>query len=209
MQILLDDQTCEVTASTVGEAIDAGAGLAQARGRLVVEVIVDGTTWNREMLASPDRFTARADEVRLVTADRADLVTETLQQASAELARADGLQRDAAELIQEGRHPESMDKLGDALSIWKSVGEAVVTCAQAMELPLDDVTVQSMPLTDSVRRLNEWLCVIRDALSDRDRIGLADTLLYEFPEVVLEWQAVLAELERRVNTTRTSGGTTV
>ncbi len=207
MQILLDDQTCDLSARTVGEAIDAGAGLAQARGRLVVEVHVDGTPWNREMLSSPDRFTASADEVRLVTADRRGLVTQALQQAAAELARADALQREAAELIQEGHHPESMDKLGEALSIWKSVGEAVVTGAQAMELVLDEVAIDRMPLADSVRRLNEWLTVIRDALADRDRIGLADTLLYEFPEVVVEWQAILAELERRVNAAGTPGST--
>ena len=50
----------------------------------------------------------------------------------------------------------------------------------------------------AVGRLNDWLGVIRNALVDHDQISLADTLLYEFPEVVAEWQTVLSELERLV-----------
>ncbi len=33
----------------------------------------------------------------------------------------------------------------------------------------------------------------------RDQIGLADTLLYEFPEVVQEWRDILDVLQRRID----------
>ena len=35
-------------------------------------------------------------------------------------------------------------------------------------------------------------------MQSRDEIGLADTLLYEFPQVIEQWQRVLAELQGRL-----------
>lgn len=205
MELMLDDQPCDVCARTVGEAIDAGAELAQTRGRLVVEVFVDGSPWNAEMLSSPDRFTAVAETVRLVTAEPRGLVMQTLQQAASALAEADDLQRSAAEAMQAGEHPESLKQLNEAISIWLSVAEAIVRSAQILGLSLDEIAVGEIPIIDSVRRLHDWLRVIHNALADRDQIGLADTLLYELPEVVGEWQAILAELELRVEAMAPAG----
>ena len=37
-----------------------------------------------------------------------------------------------------------------------------------------------------------------DVMTRGDQIGLADNLLYEFPAIVEEWRAVLAELQQRL-----------
>ena len=52
MQVLLDDIPTDIAAQTVGEAIDAAADLADGRGRLIVDVSVDGTHWTQSELAS-------------------------------------------------------------------------------------------------------------------------------------------------------------
>lgn len=192
MQVLLDDIECDVTARTVGEAIDAVAVLAKNRGRLVVDVIVDGAQWNEQRLSSPECQTAVADVVRLISAEPAELVCETL-------ADADELQQEAARLLQSDQHTISMDKLNQAISIWLSVQQAIVKGSQLVGLNLDEIVVHDSPISASILRLNEQLKAVRSSLAGRDQIGLADTLLYEFPEVVQEWRDILDDLQRRID----------
>ena len=92
MQILLDDIPCNVEARTVGEAIEGGADLARDRGRLIVDVTVDGSQLSEADLASPAQQTRTAQVVRLVTADPVELVRQTLDDAREALAEADELQ---------------------------------------------------------------------------------------------------------------------
>ena len=198
MQILLDDMPCNVEARTVGEAIEGGADLARDRGRLIVDVTVDGSHLSEADLASPAQQTRTAQVVRLVTADPVDLVRQTLNDAREALTEADELQREAAELLQSDEHTVSMDKLTEAISIWLCVQEAVIKGAQLMGLDLDAEGSGDQELPDAIRRLRERLDTVHRALQSRDEIGLADTLLYEFPQVIEQWQRVLAELQGRL-----------
>lgn len=198
MQILIDDHPCEVNASTVGEAIEGAANLARGRGRLIVDVIVDGARWSEADLASGLRHEQSADVVRFTSAEPVELVAQTLANASEALAQADELQCKAAELLQSDEGAASMDKLGEAVSIWLCVQEAIVGGAQLVGLDLDTVIAGGEPMPKAIRRLNDRLDAVRRSLQERDEIGLADTLLYEFPPIVEEWRGVLAELQERI-----------
>lgn len=198
MQVLLDDTPCDLDARTVGEAIDAGAGLAGSRGRLVVEVVVDDVHWTDGDLSSAERLAAGARVVRLVTADPRRLVADALGDADVALAEADRLQQEAARLLQADQHTVALDQLGEAMAIWLAVQEAIVKGARLIGLDLDSIAGDRGAFAVSIARLNDWLVVLRNALADRDVIGLADTLLYEMPAVVSEWRQILQELTRRV-----------
>ncbi len=199
MQILLDDIPCNVVARTVGEAIEGGADLARDRGRLIVDVTVDGSKLSEADLASAQQQTRTAQIVRLVSADPVELVRQTLTDAREALSDADGLQREAAELLQSGQRTVSMDKLTEAISIWLSVQEAIIKGSQLIGLDLDAKPADGQEdLFDAIRRLRERLDAVRRALQDRDEIGLADTLLYEFPQVNEQWQRLLGDLQGRL-----------
>ncbi len=194
MQILLDDAPCDLSAETVGEALAAASALAGDRGRLIVTVDVDGTRWTADDLASPKR-SASAGLLRLTTAEPRELVVQAFAEAAEALTDADRLQRQAAELLQSGRQTVSMDTLGEAILIWMSVRETVVKGAGLGGISLDDAETG-----DAIRRLNDRLTSVRDALEARDPVGLADELLYEFPAVVEEWRGILANLQRSAET---------
>ncbi len=199
MQILLDDIPCNVEARTVGEAIEGGADLARDRGRLIVDVTVDGSQLSEADLASPAQQTRTAQVVRLVTADPVELVRQTLNDAREALTEADELQREAAELLQSDEHTVAMDKLTEAISIWLCVQEAVIKGTQLMGLDLDAERPDSEEnLPDAIRCLKERLDAVRRALLDRDEISLADTLLYEFPQVIERWRRLLGDLQGRL-----------
>jgi hypothetical protein len=70
--------------------------------------------------------------------------------------------------------------------------------ARLIGLDLDSIAAGGRPLAESIGELNSRLGMMRNALGDRDVIGLADTLLYEMPPIVAEWRLVLEELTRQV-----------
>ena len=199
MQVLLDENVCDVAAATVEEAITACADLVEAQGRMIVDVQVDGTRWSEEQLESPQRQSTTAQVVELTSADPAQLVSQTFEDAAEALTNADELQHEAAELLQSDQRTICMDKMGEALSIWLSVQQAIVKGSQVVGLQLDDVAVNGTPIVTSIVQLNEQLRMLRTALEQDDQIALADALLYEFPNVVREWQGILKHLQTLVD----------
>lgn len=198
MQILIDEVPCNMDAGTVGEAIKSASDLARDRGRLIVDVTVDGSRLTEADLTSSRRHDEAAEIIRFTSADPVEMVTHAFEDAQDALAEADELQREAAELLQSGQHTVAMDKLNEAVAIWLSVQEAIVKGAQVVGLDLDTVNVGGAPLQDMIHRLNECLKIVRRGLQDRDEIALADTLLYEFPQVVEQWRGLLRDLRARI-----------
>ena len=194
MRVLLDEVECDVAPQSVAEAIAAGAALAQDRGRTIADVFVDGTRWTDDRLAGPESANA-AEEVLLVTSDPAELVSQALADAAEALGDADTLQREAAELMQADQHVAAMDRLQPAIAIWQAVQQAVVKGAHLVGLDLDTIEVDGTPMKAAIDRLGERLRMIRSALAANDPVGLSDTLLYEMPEVVAEWRALLAHVQ--------------
>ena len=199
MQILLDENVCDVAADTVEEAIAVCADLVEAQGRMIVDVHVDGARWSEEELASTENQNTTAQVVELTSADPAQLVLQTFQDAAEALTNADELQQEAAQLLQSDQRTICMDKMGEALSIWLSVQQAIVKGSQVIGLQLDEVTVDGTPIVTSIVQLNEQLRMLRTALEQDDQIALADSLLYEFPDIVREWQGILEHLQTLVD----------
>jgi hypothetical protein len=207
MNILVDDRPCETRATTVAEAIAEGVQLARTRGRMVVDVYVDGELWSESQLASQTVMSRPAGEVRLNTAVAADLAAEAFQQAAEAVLEADSLQREAAEMIQSGKLPAAMAKLAQALSIWSTVQAAAATGSAAVGLDLDSVLVDGVAMNRVVTGLNDRLRQLRDALTSGDTVTLSDTLMYDLPPVVTEWRSLLHELARLADDARLRGGT--
>lgn len=199
MQILLDENVCDVAAETVEEAIAVCADLVEAQGRMIVDVHVDGARWSEEELASTENQSTTAQVVELTSADPAQLVLQTFQDAAEALTNADELQQEAAQLLQSDQRTICMDKMGEALSIWLSVQQAIVKGSQVIGLQLDEVTVDGTPIVTSIVQLNEQLRMLRTALEQDDQIALADSLLYVFPDIVREWQGILEHLQTLVD----------
>jgi len=195
MRVTLDDHPCASKAGSVGEAIAEAAVAAEQRGRIVVEVIVDGRPWT-DLHLGADPTDAR--DVSIVTADLRDLVRETLSDSSAALAEADVMQRRAAELIQGNRGPAALAELTEAIGIWAAVREAIVKASEAMSIDLDELRLGDDSIHQVLTRLTAQLRAVRSALQADDPVGLSDTLLYDMPEVVGEWRELLEVLRSHV-----------
>jgi hypothetical protein len=199
MRVLLDEQPCDIDAASIGEAIRGAAALAEKRGRLIVEVSVDGERWDEAQLGSEQLCGRPAEEVRCMTADRKALVLRTLGDASEVLMQADELQREAAGLIQTDQAAQAKEKIAEAVNIWLTVLEAVARSAEALEMDLNAVIgATGEPLPASIDRLKERLETLRTAVQIDDPAAIADTLLYEMPDVVGEWRERLSDMQDRI-----------
>lgn len=198
MRVFLDDKPCDIQADNVGEAIAQCAAMAEDDGRYVVEVVVDGDQWNNEKLDSSESRAVVADELRLSTAEPAALVGQTFADAASALNDARTMQDDAAALLQRDDQPAAMTQLGEAFTIWMSVQQAVVQGSQLVNLDLDQHSVDGRPVQEIIGELNERLQSLRDQLESNDTVGVADTLLYEMPDVIHQWRAMLEELQQIV-----------
>ena len=204
MRVLLDENTCDVSADTVSQAIAAAAALAEARGRMIVEVLVDGRAWTGEALDRLDDSVS-ADELRLTSADTKQLICDTFADAAVALTDAERLQQSAAELLQADRAQAAMEKLHEALSIWSSVQQAVTMGVELAEIDLDqagvasaDASSSAKPSGNAIDALNQQLQIVHQALESKDTVALADALMYQLPDVVRQWQGWLGQLQTHI-----------
>jgi large subunit ribosomal protein L9 len=121
MRILLDETETSLKAQTVGDALRQAADLVGQRGRLIVEVEVDGIRWSEEDLATPETSERAAGELKLLTAHPAELLRETFTQASEAIVAVEEIQCEAAKRMQAGRTKEGLQALLEALAVWGAV----------------------------------------------------------------------------------------
>jgi hypothetical protein len=196
MRVLLDESPCEMDARYVGEAIGAAATIAEGRGRMIIDVEVDGRPWSEAQLANLRGDRTEAAEIRLTTADPLALADQVLVDAADALDSADALQREAADLLEGGSRAEAMGRLSAALEAWSSVQRAVSLSAAVLDIDLDDLTVAESSTEQIVATLHLRLTAIRTALESADPVGLADGLRYELPEVVQQWRDLIESMRR-------------
>ena len=64
MRILLDDTETNLNASTISDGLRQAATLAETRGRMIVEVEVDGIRWSEDDLTTSEGSSRAAGELK-------------------------------------------------------------------------------------------------------------------------------------------------
>lgn len=196
MRLLLDDTIRTLSDTCVGETIDRLQRELGAEGRIITEVVVDGVSWNDE-LASPEHLARSAEELRITTGSRRQLVLEALADASEALTEADARLRDSAAGFQSARSVDALRTLGDAIETIHAVQSAI---SHVAELESIDPAMFSRDESgaDCIARLSCQLAAVRDAVATDDPAGLADLLDYELPETIVDWRAMIARIGSHV-----------
>ncbi len=197
MKVLLDQNPCDIEASNVGQAVAAAVGIAEQSGRLVVEVLVDGTALSEDELQETPRLEADATEVQILTTTMHALLRETFLEASEALDEAANSQRRAAELLQAGDSPAGMNELVGALETWTGIRDAVVKGLELAELDPQSIEVGDVPLVRGITDLQTCLASLKDSMIADDVAATCDCLLYDLPKVNETWSSLLAGLAER------------
>lgn len=199
MRVLLDDQAVSLEVPTFAAAMDAGRREAERRGRVLVEVQVDGRPAPEAWLNAPESEDCRAAEVRLVSADPVSLVQVTLQEVADALEASRSSQKRAAELIQEDRLDEAMEPLSQAVSAWASVHQGVSNGAALLGLDTAALTaVTGEPIGAMIEDLAAQLRSLKLAIAGEDWTTVADVLGYDMDDRCISWARAIRSLAANI-----------
>lgn len=200
MRVVVDGCECDIDlgSNSVAKVIAACAASAERDGRMIVDIVVDGASWTAEDIEASEREGASAQEVMLTTAEPQELVRSMFGEAADALTNACALQEQAAELLQADQKSDAMQSLNESLGIWVSVQQAVSQGTSLIGMSLDDLAVEGTPAEEVIQRLEQQLHALFRQLEADDTVGLADTLLYELPDVAEQWRGLLHEMQRRL-----------
>ncbi len=187
VKVYLDDEPLKVADARLGTALEAGVARARGRGRIVVEVLVDGSPAPASDIERPPERAPYAAEVRLVSAEPRSLVRTTLHDAADALEDAREAQAAAAERLQRGETADALGDLSRTISIWESVRRAMEDGAEL----IGDGSGGAPDIGPLLDGLAERLVEIRRALTAQDWSALADALAYDMEEQADVWWGAL------------------
>jgi len=202
MNVLLDGTPlCDAPASVV-EAIDAGRRQAEALGRVIVSVEVDGAPWTPDGHDSALPMPSHGREVSMTTEDPESLVRQTLLGIADLLRSSAPGHREAATLIQAGKLGEGLQELGRTINAWETARRGMDESAALLGVSIEELLARTGAChqppdrhapspSRSIRELEETLQEVKRAMQDRDWSGLSDVLEYELPERSTMWERLL------------------
>lgn len=194
MPIYLDDKPVELAGDDLAAVLTAAREKAAESGRVIVEVSIDGERLvDSDLDAGQDRAIDDSD-VRLATADPAHLAVDTLTQVRSLLDELRQVQSEAADLFQQDKPAEAIQKVAAAMGIWQQTQQAVLHSAILTQLSLDEKTIDGQPVNDTINLLADQLRELRDALAGGDTVTVADALSYEWPGTIDRWQALVDQM---------------
>lgn len=196
MRIVLDESETHLTAESVVDAVQKAATLAGERGRMIVEIEVDGIRWSEEDLSAPDAMARKAGELRLQTAHPAELLEEMFAGASEAVREVDGIHREAAKFLQTGDNKQGYARLLEALAVWGAVQTGLTRGLGLGVLSRESLESAGIDVGATMQTLEGCLKTVREALVAQDETALSDCLLYEFPAVTERISKLLASLAR-------------
>lgn len=200
MHVLLDDKTVPVEEATFAAAMDAGRREAERRGRVLVEVRVDGQPAPENWLDAPEAEQCRPSEVRFVSADPVSLVRVTLLEVADALEKSRSVQQRAAELIQEGRLDLAMNPLAEAVGAWSNVQQAVSNGAALLGLdPPALEAATGRPLGTMIEDLADHLRRLKAAIQGEDWTTVADILGYDMDDRCVSWGEAIRGLAANID----------
>lgn len=192
MEVYLDEAELRVERPTLACALQAGARVAEANGRVIIEAWLDGQALDEQTLADPpDEPVGR--RLRLVSADPRLLVFATLQDAADVLEALKSVQAECAAQIQADQLDQAMTSLGQVLATWQAVQQAFQRSTELVPLDADDMDSCGVEEGERgpIQALATQLRDLRDALERQDWSTVADGLEHDLSALADRWSAML------------------
>ncbi|MGP1272429.1 MAG: hypothetical protein ACTS22_03775 [Phycisphaerales bacterium] len=195
MQVLLDGREIGADQPTLAAAVEAGRLQAEASGRVITEVIVNGEAVQGELLNDPARFQAEGAEIRLTSSDPVELVSSSLLQAADALASTRTAHARLAEQIQVGLETGTLEALSETLSTWQAAQDVLLQGWALLgrdPMALRPPEESGAPSVEAmVEALVGELKSIKRALQDGDMAAIADSIGYELEPMTERWASLL------------------
>lgn len=201
MKVQLDGEPLP-DAPTLREGLRAAIDHADARGRIIVEALGDGTPLTEAQLTDPDQGGSMVHELRLRSADPRPLVAGTLRSGAELLRQVRGGQERSASALQEGRLEEALEGLREVLSGWETARRTLEGSLALLKIDLGAVEVtitrrgtrERSSAARRVEALAELLRSARTHVQAEDWSALADLVGFDLDVESRAWEGMFGEL---------------
>lgn len=200
MRAYLDDTALDTSCHSIAEAIGAARTAARSRGRVVVDVLVDGERLDEEALDAPSTAPAGDIELKCLSADPRKLVAESFHGVASALEDARVAQQQAAASFQTGAMEPAFDNLQAALEVWDAVHRVTDQGPALLGVTLAMLDPHRNKVQGDLTVLSGTLQQVKDAVSAQDWSTLADLLTHELDDAARRWGALLTGLGVRAET---------
>jgi len=198
MPTFLDDAPFATDAATLDGVLDAAQADARSNGRMIVEVSLDGQSLVGEDLDARRPQPINQAEVRLYSADGAQVAAEALREVRQSIDQIDQLHDRAAEQLQRGEQSEGMQAVSQVIELWLGVQRAVGQSAAVAGIDLDGFEFGGTSAKALFAGLLERLQELKALIEANDTVALADALAYEWKEITGPWAELVDTLTARV-----------
>ena len=209
MRAFLDEKSLELSSApgggSVAAAIAAARAAAAARGRIVIDVLVNGERLDEEALETPSILPAGDIELKCVSADPGQLVAESFADVSRAIDDARPVQREAADALQTGKLDAAFDRLAGVLEVWDAVHRVTDQGPALLGIPLAKLAA-TQRVEQELADLSATLQQVKDAVTGQDWSTLADLLTHELDASADRWSRLLLALAQRAKENSGGGG---
>jgi len=199
MTVYFDDEPTDLAADNLAALLEAASDRLSGDGRMIVEVKIEDETFDLERLDEAQDVPVASREVRLTTADPSRLAVQTLYALQGAMEGLRQTQADAAEKLQEDKPSEAMASLQNALAVWMQAQQAVLDSARVSGVDLDELKVEQQPASEIINQLVGMLHELKETVEAGDTVALADSLAYEWPDMIDRWQLLVGALIDRLD----------
>jgi hypothetical protein len=191
MDVFLDHELLEADTSSLGTILDNARAILEPAGRIVVEIRFDDRVATDEDLDAAAEKLPSANEIHLISAQPAQLCCEALQAAHQTLDEALDLQKHAAEMLHNDDSTDAMARIQRSIQLWQQSLAAVTRSASLFSINLEELKTSTKSATQWVASVAEQMRRTQQHLADRDHIGLADALAYEWDDATKGWHELI------------------
>jgi hypothetical protein len=199
MPAFLDDRPFASAATTLDGLLDAARQDAEAQGRMIVEVAIGGQSLLGDALDAQRGQALPDADVRLYSADAAQIAVEALHELRGSMDRIDQLHDTAAEQLQRGEQAQGLQTVGQVIELWLGVQQGVGQVAGLAEIDLDRLPVGDTTAKDLFALLLARLHELKALIEANDTVALADALAYEWSEITAPWADLIDALIARLD----------
>lgn len=176
--------------TTVGQVL----AHLQKQNRLVVHVLIDGEEPDLAQLGEVKQSLLGGRTIFIETADPRQMAVDVLDEVEAQLAEADRLKTEAAELLQKNQNGPAMEKLSGCFTTWQHAQESVLKTARLLRIDLSLVRAGTRTMAELFTEFARQLRQIRTSLENRDFVTLSDILMYETTQTSAQWRTAISAL---------------
>ncbi|MFZ2956824.1 MAG: hypothetical protein WA705_08045 [Candidatus Ozemobacteraceae bacterium] len=181
--------------STVGELIDLLEPELDKRGRTLVEIIINGVSYAPDQREAFDhRLLAELEKVELIGVTSQELLQDAIKDGPEAFSYLEGLALEIASSMRIGNVKEAMERhveFVDGLD-WMSMVLQQLSLGFAAKMTENTLEERRQRL---LKRFTEHMAGLKNSQENKDWVGLADILEYEFPDLFKEGRQLFEELQ--------------